>query len=115
MEYSRPNDITSLSLDELAAIKDKLRSELTLVEEIIDHQVESVCRICESFGYAYEDIPAGWGWLYKEPALLCDKCIDRWTERFGAPKVHREGDIEYEYIGVPKDSTHWGQANFEFV
>lgn len=102
------------SIGEVLSAIERLKRELAEAQRVYEGQVESTCTICERSEYAFEALPSGWGWLYNEPALLCDKCIERWTERFGAPKVHREGEL-IDDSSFSKDSPYWGQANFEFV
>ena len=124
LEYNFPDRkteaeaIKQMSPDQVGKLRDevKFRMEglLASCDDYFKNLIESDCHICAKFGYAYFDIPPGWGFL-KGGTLLCDDCIKRWTERYGAPDINREGEITYEYERIPEDSTHWRQADFKFV
>ena len=106
--------------EDLYKMRNDIQNHLNLIlaasQEALDNNIESCCDICASYGYAYMDLPTGWGWL-DEGTLMCSKCINRWEERFGEkPHLNREMEIEYEQYGsLSEDSAHRGQANFEFV
>ena len=124
LEYKFPNmeqeaeAIKLMSPEQVGQLKETTIRRLEILkaacEDYFDKLIESYCHICVSYGSAYMDIPKGWGYL-KGGQLICDKCISNWEKKFNEkPEINTEGDIEYEF-SVPKDSTHRGQANFEFV
>lgn len=96
-------------------VKHRMENLLESCNDYFDNLIESDCYICAKFGYAYFDIPDGWGYL-KDGQLLCDGCITRWTEKFGEPPaINREGEIAYEHGTVSEDTSHRGQADFRLV
>lgn len=94
--------LVEMEFEELCAFKRKLveqkefvDSKLLAVNQILDGQYESVCHICDTHKYAFDDIPAGWGWLVSDtnPVLLCDRCIAKWENKWVVCRVTRGEDV----------------------
>lgn len=84
-------------------IKNRLGDLLASCDDYFENLIESHCDICGKCGYAYFDLPPAWGWL-DNGALLCDKCQEKWEERFGEiPQVNRSGEMINEDNCVSKD------------
>jgi len=111
--------IKNMSPKQVGKLRDDMMFRLGgLIDSCNDYfnnLIESDCHICAKFGYAYFDIPEGWGFL-KDGELICNECVKRWKDRFGEePNINRKGEIVYEHSSISKDTTHRRQANFEFV
>lgn len=99
----------------------KLRSEaLSRIEHLnricndyFENMIESECYFCRHEGYGYYDLPEGWGFM-NQGHIICTACQDKWEKRFGKRVEINKGEVEYEH-SIPEDSSHRGQANFEFV
>lgn len=114
--------IKQMSPEQVGDIKNTVVNRLEhlkrMCDDYFDNLIESDCYFCESTGYAYFDLPEGWGWLSPNDAgtyLMCKECKERWELKHGTPpKLNREGEIKYEH-SISEDSAHWRQADFEFV
>lgn len=127
MKYSLPDIrdegkyIQSLHPDAIYMARDKIKfhyeSVLRIMDDALANQYESVCNICEDFGYGYKDIPDDWAYIAGTNTLLCNGCLGRWAERFDLPELTRELEIpEHEQDGsVPEDTTRGGQADFGLI
>lgn len=111
IKYMHPDRVAKLRSE----VTNRLQGILDSCDDYFDNLIESECTVCVGSGYAYFDIPPGWGWLSDAGHLLCDDCIKRWADKFGAlPTTNREGEIEYEQ-SISEDSAHWRQADFKFI
>lgn len=94
MEYIRPDNLRYVHPDTLRSLKDRLDAESEMIGKLLEGQTESVCSLCESFGYAYNYIPEDWAYIAdEENTLLCNNCLGRWHERFTLPELTREIEL----------------------
>ena len=93
MEYTVP-DPRTIGYADLKELKHKLESTIRHIDQRIDGYVLCDCSICETYELGYEGTPPGWGWMRNSPGyLLCNRCIEKWTKKFGEPpNVFKEGD-----------------------
>lgn len=123
LEYSFPqrqaeiDTIRGMTPDQVGKLRDtvkfRMKRLLDTCDEYFDNLIESDCYICGALGHGYFDIPDSWGFI--NDTLLCNKCIAKWTAKWGPPNINEERGIQYEHSTIPEDSTHRGQADFRLI
>lgn len=90
------DDIDNADYEGLLNIKKELKEKIYLLniqlehtQQIIDNTYECTCSVCEQTLWHHNGIPEDWGYVKDSTYLLCDKCHDRWSRRFGEIKLER--------------------------
>ena len=86
--------IQTLHPDYIARMRDDIKFQmerlLTALDETLANQEEHSCNVCEAIDYGYKGIPSDWAYMVETNALLCDKCIGDWFQRFDLPELSKE-------------------------